>query len=247
MKPRPHPPSRPHGTIAQVLPGVHFVTGTIAVPGPVPVTFSRAMTILQEGDRLVLVNSVRLDDAGLQALDALGKVTDVVRLAGNHGSDDPFYKERYGAKVWAADGAPYIPGFSANAEPYFEPDIRFDERTEMPLGARPHLFHGKPVEAVIVLERSGGVAIAGDALQNWAAYDPFFNWLAKPMMKMGGFMKPHNVGPAWLRQTKPPAADLRKVLELPFDHLFPAHGTPVIRGARDKYRSAIEAAISARS
>ena len=53
---------------------------------------------------MILVNSVRLDVAGLAALEALGRVTDVIRLAGNHGMDDPFYKDRYGAKVWAVRG-----------------------------------------------------------------------------------------------------------------------------------------------
>ena len=35
---------------------------------------------MREDGALTLVNSVRLDDAGLAALDALGKVTNVVRL-----------------------------------------------------------------------------------------------------------------------------------------------------------------------
>ncbi|MSQ02711.1 MAG: hypothetical protein EXR71_12610 [Myxococcales bacterium] len=124
-----------------MLPDLFFVTGTVAMPVPQPVRFSRAMTLVREGTRLVLVNTVRLDEPGLQALDALGRVTDILRLAGNHGADDPFYKERYGATVWAPTNAPYMPGFNPEAEPYFEPDVRFDGSTALPLaGARrdPH-------------------------------------------------------------------------------------------------------------
>jgi hypothetical protein len=48
-------------------------------------------------------------------LDALGKVTDVIRIAGFHGMDDPFYKERYGAKVWVVRGQRYVAGFDSKA------------------------------------------------------------------------------------------------------------------------------------
>ena len=38
------------------------------------------MVVVREGERLVLVNTVRLNDAGLEALDALGTVTDTIRV-----------------------------------------------------------------------------------------------------------------------------------------------------------------------
>ena len=240
MRARPHPPSRPHGRLEEPLPGLFFITGTIAMPGPVPVRFSRAMTVVKEGERLVLVNSVRLDEAGLAALDALGRVTDVVRLAGNHGSDDPFYAERYGAKVWAPSGAPYVPGFDPTAEPYFEASVAFDAGTALPIeGARLHLFRSRPTEALLLLSRHGGVAIAGDSLQNWETTVRYFSWAGSVMMKMMGFIRPANVGPGWLSQCKPPREDLLAVLELPFEHVLPTHGTPVIGRAKEKFRPAL--------
>ena len=84
------------------------------MPGPIPIRFSRNMTVLRRGERLVLINSVRLDDAGLAALDKLGKVSDVVRLAANHGMDDPFYADRYKARVWAVKGQRYTAGFKTS-------------------------------------------------------------------------------------------------------------------------------------
>src|SRR5262245_30354002 len=91
------PPAWPHGALTEVFPDVFVVTGSMRFPLPlVPVFASRTMTILRDGGSLALVNTVRLDDPGLAALDALGKVEHVIRLAGFHGSDDPFYKDRYG-------------------------------------------------------------------------------------------------------------------------------------------------------
>lgn len=244
MTPRPHPPVRPHGSLQEVLPGLFFVTGTVAMPGPIPMRFSQAMTVVKTGDRLVLVNAMRLDDAGLAALDALGKVTDVIRLAAFHGAADPYYRERYGAKVWAVEGSPYMPGFDAKAEPYFEPDVRFGPQTPLPLeGARAHVIGSTPPEALLHLPLHGGTVIAGDALQNIGPGDAYFNGFGRLVMRMMGFLKPVAVGPGWLKQTKPPAAHLKAVLDLPpFANVLPAHGAPVLGGAQEKYRPAIERA-----
>lgn len=210
--------------------------------GPLPVRFSRNMTIVQEGERLVLVNSVRLNEEGLARLDALGKVSDVIRLAGFHGMDDPFYADRYGAKVWAVKGQRYVAGFKTRSErTYFAPDVEMDAATELPLGgARLHLFRSDPPEALLLLERSGGVCVSGDCLQHWAEADRYFNFLGRTMMKMAGFLRPHNLGPGWLKQGKPPKEDLARILDLPVEHVLPAHGAKILGGAREKFRPAIE-------
>lgn len=249
MKSRPHPPARPHGVLQEVLPNLYVVAGTVAMPGPVPMRFSQAMTVVKNGERLVLVNAMRLDDAGLAALDKLGKVTDVIRLAAFHGASDPFYRERYQAKVWALAGAPYMPGFDPMAEPYFEPDVRFTADTPLPIdGAKVHVFRSRPPEALLHLPMHGGTVIAGDALQNMEAPDTYYNWLGSLVMRLMGFLKPTNVGPGWLKQAKPPASDLKAVLELtPFANVLPAHGRPVLGEAQQKYRPAIEKAVSAMS
>lgn len=240
--PRPFPPALPHGELREVLPDVFFVTGTVGMPGPLPVRFSRNMTVLREGERLVLVNTVRLDDAGLAALDKLGKVTDVVRLAANHGLDDPFYADRYKAKTWAVEGQRYTAGFDTNSpDTYFRADVAMTPETTLPVeGAKLAVIRSTPPEALLVLERAGGTVVAGDCLQNWAEPDAYFNWLARPMMAMMGFLKPHNIGPGWLKQGKPPREDLRAILDLSFANVLPAHGTPVIGGAKEKFRGAIE-------
>ncbi len=239
--PRPFQPALPHGELREVLPDTFLVTGTVKLPGSMPLRFSRNMTVVREGERLVLVNSVRLDEAGLAALDRLGKVTDVVRLAGFHGMDDPFYKDRYGAKVWALRGQRYTAGFAPTGEPYFTADVEMDAATPLPLGgARLYVIDSTPPEGILLLDRSGGIAIAGDCLQHWHQSDAYFSWLARIVMPMMGFIRPHNVGPAWLKQAKPSRAQLRGILDLPFANVLPSHGAPVLGGARDRYRPAIE-------
>jgi hypothetical protein len=246
LVPRPFPKALPHGPIREVLPGLHFVTGSVAMPGPLPIRFSRNMTIVKEGDRLVLVNSLRLDDAGLAELDRLGKVTDVVRLAANHGSDDPFYAERYGAKVWAVAGQRYTAGFDTNApDVYFDAQVELTEDAELPIaGARLYTIHSQPPEGLLVLARDGGVCISGDCFQHWHATDGYFTALGKLMMKMMGFIRPHNVGPGWVKQCKPPKADLEATLGLGFSHVLTAHGDPVLGDAVEKYRPAVARAAA---
>ena len=241
-KTRPHPPALAHGELAEVLPGLYFVTGTIQMPGPLPVRFSRNMTVVRRGDRLVLVNSLRLDEPGLAALDKLGKVTDVIRLAANHGMDDPFYAERYGAKVWVVKGQRYTAGFNTSRpDTYFTPHHELDAATALPIdGAKLVLFDSTPPEGMLLLPEHDGVMISGDCLQNWAAPDAYFTWLGKTMMKMMCFIRPHNVAPGWLKQCKPPRPQLRAILEHRFANVLPSHGTPVIGDAVTHYRPAIE-------
>jgi hypothetical protein len=239
---RPHPPALKHGELREVLPGLHFVTGTIKLPGPLPVRFSRNMTVVQRGDGLVIVNSVRLDDAGLAGLDKLGKVTDVIRLAANHGVDDPFYAERYGAKVWVVKGQRYTAGFKTSSPTtYFTPHHEMDASTVLPIdGAKLFVIDATPPEGMLVLPEHGGVVISGDCLQHWATIDEYTSWLARRMMPLLGFIKPHNVGPAWFKQSKPPQDQMRAILDLTFANVLPAHGGAVVGDAREQYRAAIE-------
>ena len=67
------------------------------------------------------------------------------------------------------------------------------------------------------------------------------------MMKRLGFIRSHNVGPAWLKQAKPSASELQGVLGLDFEHVLPAHGAPVIGGAKAAYRPALEQAAAKRA
>ena len=120
-------------------------------------------------------------------------------------------------------------------------DPHVDATTALPISdAKLYVFGSNPPEGILVIDREGGILVTGDSLQNWGQADEFFSGPAKAMMRLMGFIKPHNVGPAWFKNGKPPLSDMRGILDLRFDHVLPSHGGPVIGGAKDKYRPAIE-------
>lgn len=223
-----------------------MVRGRFRMTGGPPIAFSRNMVIIRHDTSLTLVNSVQLSEAGLERLAELGKVDNVIRLAGFHGADDRFYKERFGATIYAVAGQVYARGFGQNVsakDQYFSADVEIDETSKLPVpGAMLEtISSARPPEGLLLLEREGGILIAGDALQNWATTDPYFNLLGKLMMRAMGFIKPFAIGPGWLKTAKPDPRDLRNILDLPFEHVLPAHGDSVIGGARGHWRKAIDA------
>ena len=90
------------------------------------------------------------------------------------------------------------------------------------------------------MPQHGGVLVSADCLQNWVATDEYFNWLGRVMLKSAGFIRPHNVGPAWRKQCSPPKSELRAILDLPFANVMPAHGAPVVGNAVARFRPAID-------
>jgi len=88
-------PAYPHDPIKEIYPDIYLVHGSIRMgPG---LRISRNMIILRQGEDLTLINPVRLSAEGLNDLDALGKVINIVRLGDFHGLDNQFYIRRYKA------------------------------------------------------------------------------------------------------------------------------------------------------
>ena len=111
------PAQLPHGEIREVLPDVFFVTGqTRPTFGSQTLQFSRNMSVVRDGDALTLVNTMRLDAAGLARLDELGSVKNLVKLGFFHGRDDAFYLDRYGATLWSLPGMEHERGVQTQAE-----------------------------------------------------------------------------------------------------------------------------------
>ena len=233
------PPALPHGFIREVLPDIFMVSGEMNIAGR-PVSFSRNMTVVRDGTSLTLVNSVRLSDSELGSLEQLGSIDHVIRLAGFHGRDDAFYKQRYGAHVYAVKGQVYVPSLDLKAEPTFTADTLLDAASDLPFdGARLYVIDSNPPEALLLLLRDGGTLISGDALQNWHTTDRYFNLFARVVMRLRGFVKPCNVGPGWFEFARPPAADLRGILDLRFENVLPAHGEEIIGDAKQRFAPAI--------
>ena len=81
-------------------------------------------------------------------------------------------------------------------------------------------------------------------MQNYEGSDQYFNFLGKIGLRLLGFMNPVQLGPAWVKQLKPDKEEIRGILDLEFDHVLPAHGRPVVGGAKEKFRPSIEAYVN---
>lgn len=216
------PPSMAHGSIEEVFPGVFFVTGSYRGEffGSMW-QFSRNMTIVREGDKLTLINAVRLNDEGLAALDALGKVVSVVKIGSMHGHDDAFYVDRYKATFWAMPGMPHANGLKVDKELAVGGEMPFSDCTMFAFETT------KLPECILRLDREGGIMIACDSLQNWAAPDPLIIEDTVEKMRGMGFFQAANLGPAWMHVNEPGAADFARLKSVPFKHALCGHGSPL--------------------
>lgn len=214
-----------HNAIEQILPDVFFVTGAMeTVLMDMDWQFSRNMTIVRDGERLILINSVRLDEDGLSELDRLGKVTDVIRLGALHGRDDAFYLDRYQAQYWI------MPGLESEQHS----SARILSHASLPL-TNASLFSfetSKIPEGVLHLHRDGGILIACDALQNWLQADEHFCPASQERMQQMGFFTPANIGPVWLQAAEPEARDFSRLKTLDFRHALCGHGEPLLDNAK---------------
>jgi hypothetical protein len=223
------PPALPHGPIEEVFPDVFFVSGAMeTVLQGMDWKFSRNMTVVRDGDRLIIVNSVRLSEEGLAELDKLGRVTDVVRLGSLHGRDDPFYVDRYNAEYWAMPGMEHETGLKATRT--LTPD-------DLPISdASLFEFHTTQIpEGILRLDREGGILIACDALQNWLSPDEYFSDSSKELMQKMGFFTPANLGPVWVQAASPEGGDFARLKELRFLHALCGHGEPLCDSAHQDY------------
>jgi hypothetical protein len=224
------PPALPHGHLQEVFPDIFFVTGAMeTVLMNAPFQFSRNMTVVRDGNTLTLINSVRLDSGGLAELDALGHVTNVVKIGSLHGRDDAFYKAYYGATFWAAPGMVHEYGLLADRElgagdavPFAGCSVFGFRSTKMP-------------ECILHIDRAGGILVACDALQNLIAPDEYFSDQSCQRMQEMGFFQPANIGPVWLQLNEPKAQDFIRLRELPFRHALCGHGPPVRDTAKEAY------------
>ena len=182
--------------------------------------FNRNMTIVRDGGTLTIINSVRLDDAGLAKLESLGTVSNVVRIGDMHGIDDRFYVDRYKAKFWAMEGMQIGDGLKVDRTLREGGDLPFPNASlfVFQTTARP--------ESIIRLDRDGGIMVACDSLQNWVEPDDLFDEETIGKMRDIGFFTPTSLGLAWLQGSKPQAADFVRLKAIPFRHALCGHGSP---------------------
>ncbi|GAA6144947.1 hypothetical protein [Thalassolituus maritimus] len=226
-------PAFPHQDIQELFPDVFWVHGSVRVgPG---MRLNRNMLILREGRELTLVNPIRLSDAGLVDLDALGDVARVVRLGDFHGADDQFYVDRYQCLFWAQAGQSNYP------EPGI--DVLVDEASPGPVKhSEFFVFHNaRYPESALLLHRSR-LLITTDSLQyhkEWTHFSP----VSKLAFRFLGFHRGMNIGAPWLKRVTPKGGsmqhDFERLIELDFDALVGAHGQVLRMGAKAAVRTEV--------
>lgn len=236
-KPFPSRRGKGFGTIEPVFDDVWWAWGTTRMaPG---VAFPRNMTIVREGDELVVVHPVMMPDAEQAKLDALGKVRHIVRLGDFHGMDNQLYVDRYGAAHWSPKDATPLAGGKVDHE--LEPGGKspFADGTL-------YLFDVAPVpEMVLHLKRHGGILLTCDSVQSWTPRPVGTTFLAGLMTGAMGFKGRACIGPGWRKQCEPKQGTnfgpkFRELLDLDFRHIIGAHGPPILDDAKDALRKSVD-------
>jgi hypothetical protein len=234
-------PAWPHGELEQAFSNVFYVLGTNRTHhAGIDLQTSRTMTVVRQDGELTLVNTVRLDEDGLKQLEALGPVKHLVRLGAFHGRDDAFYRDRYGAPLWALPNAEATGGIGADRV------LAGDEL--LPLrDAKLFVFSSaRFAEAALLLERDGGILLTCDAVQNWSHVDRFFSAETGSMFAAQGLIREANLPSTWREACAPDVSDFRRLAELPFRHLVTAHGAPLRDVAQTRLRSRIDEIFGAK-
>ena len=234
------PAALPHGPLEEVFPDVFFVTGTMqTVLNGDDWQFSRNMTVVRSQDTLSLINSVRLNEEGLSTLEEMGRIANVIRLGCMHGVDDAFYLDRYVPTYWTAPAMDHELGLVADRILGTGDDHPFD-------GCDEFLFETTVLpEAILILDRSGGIAIASDALQNWTQPDSYFSDATIERMQAIGFFRKANVGPVWLQVAQPAAEDFSRLQKYSYRHALCGHGKPLRDTAHEDFGSTFQALFDA--
>jgi hypothetical protein len=226
-----HRPPQPHGPLEELAPDLFLLRGSFRA-APL-LSIGRNMTVVRQGEELVVLNAVRLDDAGEKALGQLGAVTHVIRLGSFHGSDDPYFQDRFGATLWS------VPGVVNGARP-------LSDGTPGPLRDGEMFLFGTGAvgEAAAIIRRPGGaVLITCDSVQNWTeprGCSP----LGALMLRAMGFFKPAKIGPLWAKKAtggRPGELwpQFERLLEKDFRHLVPGHGDPLRDHAHEAIRRSL--------
>ena len=231
-----YPDVLPHDLPKQIAEDLFVVHGCVK-PSAV-VRFTRNMAIVRDNGKLTLINPVRMDEAGLTSLEALGKIAHVLRLGPMHGMDDDFYVDRYGAEFWSFEGGTTYP----------TPSIKhaLSENGALPfLNAQLFAFnHTFQPEGVILLQRSPGILLTCDAIQSYATspHMPHTNLLSRLLMPLIGFPRKTLIGPLWMKLAVKDRdgmkLEFKRLLKLDFDQLLSAHGTFVEKDAHAEVEQA---------
>lgn len=224
-----------HGEFKEVFPNIFFVMGTnITTYEGNELQHSRNMVIVKHGKELTLVNTIRLSDQGLAALDKLGQVTHVVRIGDFHGRDDAFYLDRYSAKLWALKGMVHANHKLTDIELLVGGKMPFPDCALFVFESSTH------PEGILHINREGGILITCDSVKNWTYIDEFFSQKTGELYQSLGFLGTATISKIWQQACHIQAQDFERLKLLSFSHLLSAHGEPLLNKAYERLAETIK-------
>lgn len=228
-------PAWPHGDLKEIFPNIFFIMGTnITTHEGIELQHSCNMVVVKEGNELTLINTVRLDDKSLAELDNLGQVINVVKIGTFHGRHDAFYVDKYKAKLWALKGVQHDHKKTT--------DIELIPNGKMPFQDCSLFVFETSIypEAILHVNREGGILITCDSVKNWTTIDEFFNEQTGKLYTNLGFLGSATISKIWQQACKVQAQDFARLKLLTFKHLLSAHGEPLLNDAHEKLSSTIK-------
>ena len=229
-----YPPVYPHKPIAELFPNVYWVHGSIKMaPG---MSINRNMLIVRNGDKLTLINPVRINADEEKTLLSMGTIKHVLRLGDFHGLDDPYYIDKFGAEFWCQEGQSTYP------EPV--PDHVINANLHPPIeNAEFVIFASAEYPEAALFLKDQRLLITTDAVQYYKDWT-YVSALARLIMPLIGFKKDLLIGKPWLKKVTPKGGSMRgdfeRLLELDFDHLISAHGSILRDTAKSRLRDVVE-------
>lgn len=210
----------PHKKISKNYENIYSLMGSMKLLGIFK--YSRNMVILKEGEKLCLVNPVRLDETEELKLLELGKVHSILKLGRLHSVDLPYYMDKFSPKLWASESDSFVKSHN------YSIDIDLDKTNKLPfLEMKIYSFiTSKENEAVAFLPQEKGIMLSCDAFVNMNKFDPMANCLVRTLSKL--LPEPTYIGPNWYKVMKPKKEDFDEVLSFKFDKMIPAHG-PILK------------------
>lgn len=221
-------PIYPHDPIVEIFENIYLLRGSIKLG--FGLSMNRNMIIIKQNNELTLINAVRMSEAELEKLEALGAVKHVIRLGDFHGIDDQFYIDTYQATFWSQSHHVNYPNLfpikiiqSSKSPPIKNAEFFIFEQATCP-------------EAILYIEDKK-LLITTDSIQYWSDWK-YFSFLSKIIIYLMGFRLGLFIGGPWLKRVTPKSASLKndfdRLLQLDFQHLVAAHGTVLENSAKEK-------------
>lgn len=181
---------------------------------------NRNMVVVRDGQDLIIINAVRLNDENLQYLNQLGVVKHVIRLGDFHGLDDQYYLDTFSANFWSQE--------QHQTYPELVPNKIIDTDVMPPIkNSQFFIFKSAKFPESVLLLKEYKLLITTDSIQYWNHWG-HTSFLSKIILFVMGFRLGFFIGKPWLKRVSSHQNslkdDFQKLLALDFTSLVAAHG-----------------------